>query len=164
MKERQIKDFCSKNGYTVALAESCTGGLLSSRLTDVPGSSEFFMGGVVAYNNDIKINILRVPFDIIYTYGAVSGRTALAMANGARKLFDTDLGIGITGICGPTGGTTAKPVGLVFIGGSFGDKEVIKEFYFSGDRLAVKNSASEEALNLMLELLNAGEEEEETEE
>jgi PncC family amidohydrolase len=162
LKERQIKEFCSKHGYTVALAESCTGGLLSSRLTDIPGASEYFMGGVVAYNNDIKINILRVPFDIIYTYGAVSGRTALAMANGARKLFDTNLGIGITGICGPTGGTTAKPVGLVFIGGSFEDREIIKEFYFNGDRLSVRNSATEEALNMMLELLNSSQNEDES--
>ena len=153
MKEKKIRDFCARQGYTIAVAESCTGGLLSNRLTDVPGSSEYYMGGVVAYNNDVKINILRVPFDIIYTYGAVSGRTALSMAKGVKKLFDTDMGIGITGICGPTGGTTAKPVGLVFIGGVFEDNEVIKEFYFEGDRLQVKASAVEEAINMMLELL-----------
>lgn len=153
MKEKKIRDLCAREGYTVAVAESCTGGLLSNRLTDVPGASEYFMGGVVAYNNDVKINILRVPFDIVYTYGAVSGRTALSMAKGVKKLFDTDLGIGITGICGPTGGTTAKPVGLVFIGGVFEDNEVIKEFYFEGDRLQVKAQAVEEAINLVLELL-----------
>ncbi|MCD4784975.1 MAG: CinA family protein [Candidatus Eremiobacteraeota bacterium] len=153
MKERKIRDLCVKQGYTVAAAESCTGGLLSDHLTNVPGSSEYFMGGVIAYNNDVKINILRVPFDIIYTYGAVSGRTALAMAKGVKKLFDTDIGIGITGICGPTGGTTAKPVGLVFVGGIFEGNEVIKEFYFEGDRLEVKTSAVNEAVSLVLELL-----------
>jgi len=153
LKEKKIRDLCVKQGYTMAAAESCTGGLLSNRLTNVPGSSEYFMGGVIAYNNDVKINILRVPFDIIYTYGAVSGRTALAMAKGVKKLFDTDIGIGITGICGPTGGTTAKPVGLVFVGGVFEGNEIIKEFYFEGDRLEVKASAVEEAVNATLELL-----------
>lgn len=153
MKEKKIRDLCAKEGYTLAAAESCTGGMLSNRLTDVPGASEYFIGGVVAYNNDVKINVLRAPFDIVYTYGAVSGRTALSMAKGAKNLFDTDLGIGITGICGPTGGTTAKPVGLVFIGGVFEDNEVIKEFYFEGDRHQVKTQATEEAINLILELL-----------
>lgn len=153
MKEKKIRDLCVKQGYTMAVAESCSGGLLSDRLTNVPGSSEYFMGGVIAYNNDVKINILRVPFDIIYTYGAVSGRTALAMAKGVKKLFDTDIGIGITGICGPTGGTTAKPVGLVFVGGVFEGNEVIKEFYFEGERQEVKASAVEEAVSLVIELL-----------
>lgn len=153
MKEKKIRDILAKDGYTLAVAESCTGGMLSNRLTNIPGSSEYFMGGVIAYNNDVKINILRVPFDIVYTYGAVSGKTALAMAKGVRKLFDTDMGIGITGICGPTGGTTAKPVGLIFIGGTFEDNEVIKEFFFEGDRLKIKEQAVEEAVNLALELL-----------
>lgn len=157
MKEKKIREICVKEGITLSVAESCTGGLLSDRLTNVPGASNYYIGGVVAYNNDVKINILHVPFDIIYTYGAVSGKTALAMAKGVKKLFDTDIGIGITGICGPTGGTTSKPVGLVFVGGAYGEKEVIKEFYFEGERLEVKEKAASEALTLVLELL--GEEE-----
>ncbi len=152
-KEKRIRDFCSEEGITLAVAESCTGGFLAHKLTNVPGASNYFIGGVIAYHNDIKINVLHVPFEIMYTYGAVSGKTALSMAKGAREIFDTDIGIGITGICGPTGGTTAKPVGLVFIGGVYKDKEVIKRFQFDGDRLTVKEKAVDEALNLILELL-----------
>ena len=153
VKEKKIKDLCVKEGLTLAAAESCTGGLLSDCLTNTPGASSYFIGGVIAYNNDIKINILHVPFDIVYTYGAVSGKTALAMANGVRELFDTDIGVGITGICGPTGGTMAKPVGLVFVGGTCQDNEIIREFYFEGNRLEIKKRAVEEAMNLILELL-----------
>ncbi|MFP4497859.1 MAG: CinA family protein [Vulcanimicrobiota bacterium] len=153
IKQRKIKEVCDKQGLTVATAESCSGGLLSSILTDESGASNYFIGGVIAYNNDIKINILHVPFKIIYTYGAVSGKTALAMAKGVRELFDTDIGIGITGICGPTGGTSAKPVGLVFIGGTFEENEIIREFRLSGDRLEIKQTAAQEAMNLILELL-----------
>lgn len=153
MKEKKIKEICVNEGLTLSVAESCTGGMLSDSLSNYPGASNYLMGGVIAYNNDIKINILHVPFDVIYTYGAVSGKTALAMAKGIRDLFDTDIGIGITGICGPTGGTTAKPVGLVFIGGVFEGKEVIKEFHFDGDRLDVKKGAVGEAMNTVLELL-----------
>lgn len=153
MKEKKIKEICVKDGLTLSAAESCTGGMFSDCLTNYSGASNYYMGGIIAYNNDIKINILHVPFDIIYTYGAVSGKTALAMAKGVKKLFDTDIGVGITGICGPTGGTTAKPVGLVFVGGVYHDKEVIKEFHFEGDRLEVKSSSVDEALNTVLELL-----------
>ena len=153
MKEKKIKEICVDEGLTLSAAESCTGGLFSDIITNQSGASNYFMGGVIAYNNDIKINILHVPFDIIYTYGAVSGKTALAMAKGVKKLFDTDIGIGITGVCGPTGGTTAKPVGLVFVGGTYQDKEVIKEFHFDGDRNEVKRQAAEETMNTVLELL-----------
>jgi len=154
LKEKKIKQICVSEGLTLSIAESCTGGMFSNNLTNYPGASNYFMGGIIAYNNDIKINILHVPFDIIYTYGAVSGKTALAMAKGVRELFDTDIGIGITGICGPTGGTTAKPVGLVFVGGVFQETEVIKEFNFEGDRMEVKKSAVEEAMNTVIELLS----------
>lgn len=153
MKEKKIKEICVNEGLTLSVAESCTGGLLSDRLTNQPGASNYFIGGIIAYNNDIKINVLHVPFDVIYTYGAVSGKTALAMAKGTRELFDTDLGIGVTGICGPTGGTTAKPVGLIFIGGVYNDKEVIKEFHFDGNRAEIKKSASDVAMSAILELL-----------
>jgi PncC family amidohydrolase len=153
VNEKKIKDICVKEGLTLATAESCTGGMLSDSLTSVPGASGYFIGGVIAYNNDVKINILRVPFNVIYTYGAVSGKTALAMAKGVKDLFDTDIGIGITGICGPTGGTAAKPVGLVFIGGVYEGNEIIKEFYFEGNRSEIKRSAVGEAQNLVLELL-----------
>lgn len=159
VKEKAIKDLCAKEGLTLSVAESCTGGMLSDRITNMTGASTFFTGGVIAYSNDVKINILHVPFDIIYTYGAVSGKTALAMAKGVRDLFDTDIGVGITGICGPTGGTTAKPVGLIFIGGCYGDNEIIKEFHFEGDRIEVKRGAVEEALSMILDLLGQEEQE-----
>lgn len=155
MKEKKIKEICIEEGLTLSAAESCTGGMFSDVLTNSPGASNYFMGGVIAYNNDVKINILHVPFDVIYTYGAVSGKTALAMAKGVKKLFDTDIGVGITGICGPTGGTTAKPVGLVFVGAVYEDKEVIKEFHFDGNRIEVKKGAVEETMTTLLELLGA---------
>src|SRR5438132_195697 len=103
-------------GQTLAVAESCTGGLLGSRLTDVPGSSEYFLGGVIAYHDSLKTSLLNVPSEIIEQHGAVSAECALAMARGVRRLTGASIGISITGIAGPSGGTEAKPVGTVFIG------------------------------------------------
>src|SRR3989304_1406390 len=104
-----------KRGWRLSIAESCTGGLIGHRITNVPGSSDYFDGGVITYSNDAKIELLKVPEETIATYGAVSRQTAVAMAEGIRKLRGIEVGIGVTGIAGPAGGTEAKPVGLVYI-------------------------------------------------
>ncbi|MGB4372554.1 MAG: nicotinamide-nucleotide amidohydrolase family protein, partial [Halanaerobiales bacterium] len=103
-----------KKNLSISVAESCTGGLLGSRITDVPGSSAYFMGGMIVYSNEAKIKQLQVAKDTIRKYGAVSEETAREMAKNIRELFQTDLGIAITGIAGPDGGSARKPVGLVY--------------------------------------------------
>lgn len=140
-------------GYTVAVAESCTGGLVAARLTDVPGSSAYFMGGVVAYDNRVKKEVLGVPDVVLQEKGAVSPETAKAMAEGVRRVLGTDAGIGITGIAGPTGGTPEKPVGLVYIAVAVPGKTVVKKYVFPGRRLAVRQGAANAALKMLRQLL-----------
>ncbi|MEK7397253.1 MAG: competence/damage-inducible protein A [Candidatus Poribacteria bacterium] len=134
---------------TLALAESCTGGLVSDRLTDIPGSSDYFLGGVVSYTNQLKIDLLGVSSDDIRDYGAVSAIVAEQMAMGIRELTNSDYGISITGIAGPTGATPEKPVGLVYIGLSSKDEVDSKEFRFVGDRTGIKRWASQSALDML---------------
>jgi len=138
-----------KEGGTLAVAESCTGGLLGSRITDVPGSSDYFLLGVVAYSNRAKVELLDVSQDLIESYGAVSEEVAKAMALGVRKKGDADYGIGITGIAGPSGGTEEKPVGLVYIGLSTRSKTFARRFVFSGERLRIKRFATQMALDIL---------------
>ncbi len=132
---------------TVALAESCTGGLVSSRLTDVPGSSAYLTGSVVCYSNEVKMNVIQVDKTVLEKYGAVSEETARQMASGVRNYFKTSLGIGITGIAGPGGATDTKPVGLVFIAvdGPLGTK--CYEYHFVGQRKEIKHRTALAALN-----------------
>jgi PncC family amidohydrolase len=111
----QVVRALQERGLTIAAAESCTGGLIGHLLTDVPGSSRVFPGGVVAYGNGPKRGLLGVPAELLQAHGAVSAETALAMAEGVRRTMQTDVGIGVTGIAGPTGGSAEKPVGTVFI-------------------------------------------------
>lgn len=138
-----------KNKKTLAIAESCTGGLISNRITDVAGSSKYFKLGVVAYSDKIKENILWVPGSLIRKHGAVSRQVALEMAEGVRAIANTDIGMGVTGIAGPTGGTKTKPVGLVYIALVTNKKQIVKEFRFRGSRKDIKFQASEAALNLL---------------
>jgi len=142
-----------KRGWRLSIAESCTGGLIGHRITNVPGSSDYFDGGVITYSNDAKIELLKVPEETIATYGAVSRQTAVAMAEGIRKLRGIEVGIGVTGIAGPAGGTEAKPVGLVYIALSSPVRVECKEFRFDGDREMIKLQASEAALNMIRGLL-----------
>ncbi len=136
-----------KGSYTISVAESCTGGLLGHRLTEVPGSSGYFMGGIVAYSNRAKIDLLKVNPETLDRYGAVSGNTAEEMAKGVRKYFRTDLGISVTGIAGPGGGTMSKPVGTVYLGID-GEKDTFTGMYrFRGSREKVKLNASAMALD-----------------
>ena len=142
-----------KRGWMLSTAESCTGGLIGHRITNVPGSSDYFDGGVITYSNDSKRELLKVPEETITTYGAVSHQTAVAMAEGIRKLRGIEVGIGVTGIAGPAGGTEAKPVGLVYIALSSPVRVECKEFRFHGDREMIKLQASEAALSMLRMLL-----------
>ncbi|MBX7046673.1 MAG: competence/damage-inducible protein A [Ignavibacteria bacterium] len=134
---------------TLAAAESCTGGLLSSRITDVSGSSAYFLGGIVSYANEAKIEFLNVKEDTLKNYGAVSEQTAIEMAENVRRNFNSDIGISTTGIAGPTGGTAEKPVGLVYIGYSDKEKTYAKQFLFSAFRERNKKRAAQEALEIL---------------
>lgn len=136
-------------GMTVSLAESCTGGLVMKCLSEVPGSSRYLAGGVVAYSNDLKINMLGVPREIIQRHGAVSEQTARLMAEGVKNVTGTSVGIGITGIAGPGGGTLEKPRGLVYIALAAADQTVCQRYIFSGDRNNVRDKATGTALYIL---------------
>ena len=133
-------------GLTIACAESCTGGLLTSRLTDIAGSSAYVMGSVVSYTNRIKETLVGVQHETLLAHGAVSEETAREMAEGIRRAIKTDIGVGITGIAGPGGGTKEKPVGLVFIAVSGPRGTMVKENHFSGTRTEVKRQTTDTAL------------------
>jgi nicotinamide-nucleotide amidase len=137
------------NGATLATAESCTGGLLAGRVTDVPGSSDYFIEGVVAYANAAKNELLGVPRALIEEHGAVSEPVAEAMARGIRERAGTTLGVGITGIAGPGGGSEEKPVGLVFIALADADECKVRRFIFPGDRQFIRTLAVNAALDLV---------------
>lgn len=132
---------------TIALAESCTGGLVTSKITDIPGSSAYLIGSVVSYANEVKIHTVGVPAETIAKTGAVSPETARAMAEGIKNNFQAELGIGITGIAGPEGGTSAKPVGLVYIAIAGPNGTLCHEHVFNGQRTAIKNRTALAALN-----------------
>ncbi|HEX2972716.1 MAG TPA: CinA family protein [Tepidisphaeraceae bacterium] len=151
--ECSIFDRLSVYERTLATAESCTGGLVAHRLTNVPGMSEFFLGGVVAYSNAAKMKFLGVGEADLASHGAVSEPVARQMAEGARAAFNADLGIGITGIAGPGGGTPEKPVGLVFIAVAGPGGSVVKRNVFPGTREQIKDQTAETALRMVLEYL-----------
>src|SRR5215475_6560637 len=136
-------------GYTLATAESCTGGLVAGRITDVPGSSEYFIEGVVSYSNEAKIDLLGVPKEWIETHGAVSEQVAGAMAEGIRKRAGSTFGIGVTGVAGPGGGCTEKPVGLVYIALADGSQTTTRKFIFPGDRQFIRTLSVNAALDMV---------------
>ena len=149
----QIHKLLIKNRKTIAVAESCTGGLAAGLLTRLSGSSRYFILGVVAYSNEAKINILHIPKAIIRRKSAISKEVALALAQAVRKLGKTDFGIGITGIAGPTGATAQKSVGTVFIAVNSKNKNLCKKCLFKGDRLKIRKSAALKSLSLLKSLL-----------
>ncbi len=151
--EQKVAALLKKNGKTLALAESCTGGLVSRRLTDIPGISESYKGGVVAYSNEIKSSILDVPGDIIEKYGAVSPEVASYMAEGARKAFSADIIASITGIAGPGGASALKPVGLAFIAVSDAEGTDVREIRAGTQRHLNRTTFSDELLQLLSERL-----------
>lgn len=140
-------------GLTFAVAESCTGGLLGHRITNVPGSSEYFLGGVVAYAYEAKERLLGVEHNTLYEHGAVSRETALEMARGARSVFGADIGLSVTGIAGPGGGLPEKPVGLTWVAVSMREGEWAESYIFEGDRHANKAQSAEGAMALLHKIL-----------
>ena len=138
---------------TLATAESCTGGLLAAAITDRPGSSSFFSGGVVSYSNRLKEELLGVPADLLASRGAVSAEVAVAMAQGARERLGADLAVSVTGVAGPGGGGDGKPVGLTFIGVAGPELVLVKQFNWKGGRAENRRLSVEAALELLLEAL-----------
>lgn len=147
--EQVVGEALQRRGYTVATAESCTGGLLAGRLTEVPGSSRYFNEGVITYSNEAKIARLGVPRELIEAHGAVSEEVALAMARGVRERSGATFGMGITGIAGPGGGTAAKPVGLVYIGLADDEGGKVIRMIFPGDRHFIRVLAVNTALDML---------------
>ncbi len=150
---QQVHKILTAKNKTLAIAESCTGGLASSLLTKIPGSSKYFILGIVTYHNRSKEKILKIPHKILATKGAVSKETATLMARNIKKIAKTDFGIGITGIAGPSGGTINKPVGTVFIAVNSKNKTTCKKFVFSGSRNQIQLAAALKALELLKSLL-----------
>jgi PncC family amidohydrolase len=137
-----------ERGETLAVAESCTGGLIGHLLTEVPGSSEAFLGGVIVYANHLK-EVVGVPAAILRDHGAVSAQTAEALAAGIRRWANADYGLAVTGIAGPGGATDAKPVGLVFVGLADSARVEVEQHHFNGSRSEIKRTSAERALGLM---------------
>lgn len=152
--EIEVGTLLHQRGLSLALAESCTGGLISSRITDVPGSSEYFLGSVISYAYEAKVNLLGVTWETLRMHGAVSRETVLEMASGARQALHTDIAVSVSGIAGPGGGTDEKPVGTTWIGLVTKDGEWAHRFQFSGERAQIKMSAADAALQLLLDYLN----------
>ncbi len=141
----------TKKKYKISFVESCTGGLLSSSLTSISGSSKVFTIGLVSYSNQSKIKILKVPKKLIVKYGAVSYETCLSMVKNINKITKTNISVSITGVAGPNGGTKQKPVGLVFIGIKKGNKVLVKKYLFKNKkRISIQKSTVYKALNLIL--------------
>ena len=145
----KIHNLLIKNRKTIAVAESCTGGLAANILTQISGSSRYFILGMVVYHNKVKEKVLKIPSSIIAKKGAVSEEVARRMAEAVRKIAGTDFGIGITGIAGPTAGSAQKPVGTVFIAINSRDKKISKKFWFSGNRLTIRKNTALKSLELL---------------
>lgn len=156
--ENRIGEVLRERRFKISVAESCTGGLISHRITNISGSSDYFDRGVIVYSNSAKIQLLDVPRIILDSFGAVSSETARAMADGVKKNSGSDLGLASTGIAGPGGATPGKPVGLVYIGLASDRPTIVKEFRFTGSRNEIKEQASSEALKIVLDLIEGGQE------
>jgi len=152
--EIAIGEFLHQNGLKIASAESCTGGLVADTITNVPGSSEYFVGGVVAYSYEAKVALLHVSWDTLRTHGAVSRETVVEMARGVRTALGADIGISVSGIAGPGGGMPNKPVGTTWFGLSANDGDWARTFFWQGDRRANKAASAHAALQFVLDYLN----------
>jgi PncC family amidohydrolase len=150
---RRIGKLLTKKKLSLAVAESCTGGMVGSAITDIAGSSRYFAGGVIAYDNSIKRRVLKVPQTTLDNYGAVSSQTVRAMARGAQRLFKADCAIAVSGIAGPGGGTEEKPVGLVYIGIAVRKKGFDFECRFKGTRREIRLKTVEQALKKIVEIV-----------
>lgn len=151
--EKVVGSLLKNRNLTLALAESCTGGLICEKLTEVPGSSEYLLGGVVAYANEMKAKFLDVDKAIIHRYGAVSRQVAEAMASGIRQQSNSDLGLSVTGIAGPGGGSEEKPVGTVYIGLATEKESWVTKFLFTGKRRMIRETTAQSGLDLVRKYL-----------
>jgi nicotinamide-nucleotide amidase len=151
--EAMVLDLCRARGLRLATAESCTGGMVAERITSIPGSSDVFVGAIVAYADEVKAHELGVPGDVLERYGAVSAETAEAMASGARERLGTEVAVSVTGIAGPGGGTPEKPVGLVYLHAASPDGARNADFVLPGDRNTIRRRATVTALHLVRRLL-----------
>jgi PncC family amidohydrolase len=151
----RLQAACLERGLTLAIAESCTGGLVSDAVTDVPGSSGYFIGGIVSYADEAKERQLGVPAEVIAAHGAVSAQVARAMAEGARAAFGSGIAAAVTGIAGPDGGTDAKPVGLTYVAVADDGGVEVRRFVWTGDRGANKQSSAEAVLQLLVERIGS---------
>jgi PncC family amidohydrolase len=143
-----------KHKLTLATAESCTGGLIGHRLTEVPGSSEYFRGGIIAYSNEIKERVLGVSHATLESHGAVSAETAIEMARGARRVLQMDIAVSVTGIAGPGGGSADKPIGLTYIAVAADRYERVERFVWKSDRSGNKRASGEAALQMVQDYLS----------
>jgi PncC family amidohydrolase len=146
----RLQERCLELGLHVSAAESCTGGLIAKTITDVPGSSGYFSGGVVPYADEAKRRLLGVPYALLEAHGAVSAQVARAMALGARERFGADLAVSVTGVAGPDGGTPAKPVGLTYVAVADADGVEVRRFTWSGDRASNRDESARAALEMLL--------------
>lgn len=156
MREEEIGNALRESGLSIATAESCTGGLISHRITNVSGSSDYYKGGVIAYSNEVKEKVLHVTKEILEVKGAVSAECAMAMAKGARELLCSDVGLATTGIAGPTGGTPEKPVGLVYIALTTKDYDHYEKYIFHENRDGNKRNAANAALEMLWRYVSQG--------
>jgi nicotinamide-nucleotide amidase len=152
----RLQGVCLGRSLTLSLAESCTGGLIAATITEVPGSSGYFLGGVVSYANDAKAALLDVPRAALDAHGAVSAQVAKAMAAGAQARFGTTLAASVTGVAGPDGGTDEKPVGLTYVGLASPGGVEVRRFQFTGDRGGNRDAAARAALEWLIEAAEAG--------
>ncbi len=154
LPEEEVGLLLRERRWTLAVAESCTGGLLAHRITNIAGSSDYFLGGIVAYANDVKVKLLDVSPRTLQEHGAVSRQTVLEMARGACQALGADLAVSVSGIAGPGGGSAEKPVGTVWIGLATPTGEWATPFHFVGERTENKAAFAEAALNLLLAYLH----------
>jgi PncC family amidohydrolase len=152
--ESLLGPLLTRRGLRLVVAESCTGGLIGHRITNVPGSSEYYLGSVTAYAYEAKVRLLGVRWDTLNTYGAVSRETVLEMARGVRIILGAEIGMAVSGIAGPGGGTPEKPVGTTWIGLSTANHEQAWHFVWSSDRLENKELSAEMTLRLLMEYLS----------
>jgi PncC family amidohydrolase len=152
--EALIGELIRARGLKLATAESCTGGLVGDRITNIPGSSDYYLGGVVAYAYEAKVALLGVSWDTLQAYGAVSREVVVEMARGVREALSADIAVSVSGIAGPGGGLPDKPVGTVWIGLSTSEGEWARVFYFDGDRETNKARSADAALQYVMDYLN----------
>lgn len=149
-----LSELLISKSLTISVAESCTGGLIGHLITSIPGSSAYFLGGIISYSNQAKCDLLSVSPDTLEKYGAVSDQTAKEMAEGVKERFKSNIGISVTGIAGPDGGSIEKPVGTVFMGFIFDNEPISIKYLFKGSREEIKQQTAETALENITRYLN----------